>query len=396
MVESKRAERARSEPQASEGAGPAAARGAGQRKARIALIAHSDAPWTPHYVRAFREAGHAVALLSFCPDAVEGAENVFLGRLPYDSARGKYLFATRAPRARRALAAWRPDVVLATYLVSDGLTAALAWRGPLVVSARGADVLEQAGRLPAPAWLHRPLVRFVCARATLVHAVSEELVDGLVALGVARERITCFPIGVDVAALRALRAARAGSGGRVVVCTRRHEPVYENHVLVDALAALRARGVGFRAVLAGGGRLLEARRAQVAEAGLADAVELPGQLPHTRVAELLAAGDVYVSASTSDGTSSSLLEALACGLVPVVTRIRANQDWVRDGQTGLLFAAGDAAGLSRALERALGDAALRERAARDNPLLAAERGDQRTNMARMLALLEQACAPARR
>ena len=66
-------------------------------------------------------------------------------------------------------------------------------------------------------------------------------------------------------------------------------------------------------------------------------MELTGQLPLARVGELLREADVYVSAATSDGTSSSLLEAMASGAFPVVTSIRANRDWLEDGSTGLFF-----------------------------------------------------------
>jgi len=46
--------------------------------------------------------------------------------------------------------------------------------------------------------------------------------------------------------------------------------------------------------------------------------------------------DVYVSTLFSDGTSASLLEAMACSLSPVVTEIRGNKEWVEDGMNGFL------------------------------------------------------------
>ena len=76
-----------------------------------------------------------------------------------------------------------PDIVFAPYLSSNGMVAALAWRGPLVVSARGGDVLRQAGYLPGGAFLHRRMMRFVCRRARRVHAVSDEIAAALVADG---------------------------------------------------------------------------------------------------------------------------------------------------------------------------------------------------------------------
>src|SRR4029079_13645664 len=84
--------------------------------------------------------------------------------------------------------------------------------------------------------------------------------------------------------------------------------------------------------------------------------------------------EVYVSASRSDSTSQSLLEAMAAGALPVVSDIPGNREWVTDGEranagdrrglVGLaqLFAPGDAQGLADAVERALGGAAWAGRA----------------------------------
>ncbi len=358
---------------------------------RIGLVAHTNAPWTPHYDRGLRALGHRVRVFSFSPEALPGADVIHLkGSRPPGFPRPLW-FLSQVPRLARQLDAFGPDVVLATYLTSNGMTAALAWRGPLVVSARGGDVLPQAGYLPGGA-LHGSMMRFVCGRATLVHAVSEELREALQARGVASSRIATFPVGVDLEAFTVPeRAPRRGRPPRIV-CARRHEPVYANHVLIEALAALRARGAAFTCAVLGGGPLLEERRRHAVASGLSDVVDFTGQIPIEEVRRHLLDGDVYVSASLSDGTSSSLLEAMACGLFPVVSRIRANLPWIQDGRTGLLFDPGDATGLAAALERALLDESMRRDAAGTNRSLVEAEGDRRRNTARLAGMLELAAA----
>ena len=83
--------------------------------------------------------------------------------------------------------------------------------------------------------------------------------------------------------------------------------------------------------------------------------------------DLLANHHIYVSTARSDTTSVSLLEAMACGLFPVVTDIPANREWIDDGHNGRLFPAGDAAALGQALVGAWSEAGLR-RAARERNL----------------------------
>lgn len=88
---------------------------------------------------------------------------------------------------------------------------------------------------------------------------------------------------------------------------------------------------------------------------------------------------MYLSASRSDSTSLSLLEAMASGAVPVVGDIEGNREWIEDGAGGRLFTCGDAADL--ALEQVLADGSWVERARAHNRRVAEVRGDWSRNMA---------------
>ncbi len=126
---------------------------------------------------------------------------------------------------------------------------------------------------------------------------------------------------------------------------------------------------------------------QVKALGLEARVRFTGQVPQTEVRRVLQEADIYVSASSSDGASLSLLEAMACGLFPVVSAIPANQAWVEHGTTGLLFEPGDDRQLADGLRRALGDAALRASASVANRARVVREGSIAANMERMERLL---------
>src|SRR5215467_6515815 len=108
------------------------------------------------------------------------------------------------------------------------------------------------------------------------------------------------------------------------------------------------------------------------------------------LAERLGRADLYVSASLSDSTSVSLLEAMASGAVPVVSDIEGNREWVHDGEGARMFAPGDPGALTRAVEAALADESWRGRAREHNRAVVERRGDHARNMAdierRFLAL----------
>jgi glycosyltransferase involved in cell wall biosynthesis len=358
---------------------------------RVAMLMHTNTPWAPLYAGWFLARGDQVLVVSFHPDVLPGIPSVFLGVEPFDKYRNKHVYLTRLARVRRVLRRFRPDVVFAPYLLSNGLMAALAAPKPIVVAAMGGDVLPHPDH---PAWrrrLQRLLVRTACVRASFVHSVAPQLSEALREAGVPAGKIVEFPVGVDRARFHPREDASPGTPPRIV-CTRNHMPVYDIPTVLEALARLRSGGRPFRALLAGGGDLLEAHRARARALGLDEWVEIPGQLAHERLADELRRADIYVSAALSDGTSASLLEALATGLVPVVTSVPANRGWVDPEQTGLLFPPGDANRLAAALERAMDDASLRERARQEGPRRVTERGDFATNVRRLAALFEEARA----
>lgn len=96
--------------------------------------------------------------------------------------------------------------------------------------------------------------------------------------------------------------------------------------------------------------LLPEVQARLARApALAARVDLLGRWPHQRMAELLSAADLFVLGSHREGSGYALIEALACGAVPLVTDIPSFRAITDGGRLGQLWPPGDAATLARAL-----------------------------------------------
>ncbi len=101
----------------------------------------------------------------------------------------------------------------------------------------------------------------------------------------------------------------------------------------------------------GSAPLLGAVQARIAQdAMLRDRVHLLGRVPHEQVEQLMRAADLFVLGSHREGSSFSLIEALATGLTPVVTDIPSMRALTGNAATGALWPCGDSRALSDALQ----------------------------------------------
>ena len=101
--------------------------------------------------------------------------------------------------------------------------------------------------------------------------------------------------------------------------------------------------------------------ARAAELGIADRVHFRGKIPHDEVAWWMAAGDVFVLPSLSEGLPTVVCEAMACGRPVVATAVDGTPEIVRDGETGILVPPREPRPLADALARVLDDPELAAR-----------------------------------
>ena len=196
--------------------------------------------------------------------------------------------------------------------------------------------------------------RWAWRRVDAVLSVSSRLADRMAdQIGFARQRIHVIRNGIDTARFRPdLRAdARASLGlaeGECVIGTvGRLVPVKDQAGLIEALARLKQRGMRFRALIAGDGALRAELEALAAGRGVSECLSFLGA--RSDVERVLAALDIFVLSSVSEGLSNTILEAMASGVPVVATRVGGAEESVEEGRTGILVPASDPDELAAAL-----------------------------------------------
>jgi len=165
---------------------------------------------------------------------------------------------------------------------------------------------------------------------------------------------------VDPARVAELRARFAVPYRRLALWLGRFVPPKDPRLLVRALRCLEADGRrSVRVVMAGDGPLRRAVEAEASDLVAAGALVFPGTVASP--AALVAASDLVVLSSRSEGTPIALLESAALGVPAVSTAVGGVPDVLRDRATGLLAAPGDARGLADAIATLCRDDGLRAR-----------------------------------
>lgn len=249
-----------------------------------------------------------------------------LGREPVAQAGGNWRYLLKLPALVRLVRRLRPQAIVAQYLTSYGLLAALVRGSAVLVQVpMGSDVMVT----PQRSALYRALARFALRRADLLVSPSRTLSERLQALaGPRHAELLTQQYGVEDWILDHPPRPRTWE----FVSNRAWVP----NSNIPALLGLHARlpGAGPLALIGAGG----SDAAAVQAAAAADPrVSTLGALDHAACVEVVAGARFYLSMTASDGTSLSLLEAMALGAVPAVSDIAPNREWIEHGHDGVLL-----------------------------------------------------------
>lgn len=207
--------------------------------------------------------------------------------------------------------------------------------------------------------LTHALETHVVNKADAVTTICEGLRGDLIDRGVAEDKVTVIPNAVDIerfslAGERDKRlAGELGLEGKTVLGFIGSFYAYEGlTLLIQSLPAILAEAPDTRLLLVGGGPQEQEIKAQVEHMNLHDAVIFTGRVPHDDVNRYYSLVDVFVYPRLSMRLTDLVtplkpLEAMAQGKLVLASDVGGHKELIRDGETGVLFAAGSSEQLAK-------------------------------------------------
>ncbi|MBK8323928.1 MAG: glycosyltransferase [Betaproteobacteria bacterium] len=242
--------------------------------------------------------------------------------------------------------------------LEGGLAAMLAGTGARVHTVHGPYREYPAGlksrlKLGLRHFLERLVARRFHRIAGVSDAISRYIVEDI---GVRGGNVCTVHNGIPVTA--GAPPSREGAGPVVFLSTGRLAEIKNHALMLRAFRRALDAGAPARLRIAGDGPLREAIEAQRRELGLEAQVELLGF--RDDIPQLLAGSHAFLLTSRYEGISVALLEAMRACLPIIATRVGGVPETVLDGETGLLFAADDEAGIAGAITELAVDGSRRE------------------------------------
>ncbi len=405
---------------------------------KICLIADGQSPHSQSWIKLLADHGHEIFLISTYPvyneipvvgwefipidvsaKARSHEKAVALGTAQSERKglisrlRGGWLWRTLAQtrdalmpltvraatkKVRQIIERERPDIVHGMRITFEGILAAEASRGldiPLVLSSWGADftMFDKDSKFKG-AMTKRAMARADGFHSDCVKDIGEAKAWGMpdqtptiVAPGNGGIRRDVFYAGRP--SEETLRKYDIRPGSKVVINPRGFRHFTRNDTFFAALPIVLA-SVPSLVVLLLGMKGKAGAQKLVEQYHLEAVCRWVDHVPHDDMAELFRAADISVSPMRLDGTPNSMLEAMACGALPVANPLLSVQEWITHDVNGLMFDVDSPEDCAAQMIRGLTDDELRARARLINEEIVATRAETEASCTLLLDLYQRA------
>lgn len=174
----------------------------------------------------------------------------------------------------------------------------------------------------------------------------------------------------------------------IIYSNRLHNPLYRIDLIIDLFLEYKSRNPHdtWKLIVAATGSETELLKQKVAQSPFNEFIEFVGWIDAAQNQSWYQKAKIYVSIPRSDGTSISLLEAMAHGCLPIVSNLPANNEWITDGFNGIVYKGKSTLPFDAAMQL---DA---EKCAQINREIIALHGLKSSNRSKFIAIYDQLLA----
>lgn len=254
---------------------------------------------------------------------------------------------------KKVLRDFKPDIVHSGYVWQVGILPAMRKFHPHLSMPWGSDILTE----PDNSYLVKKLVKKVVRTSDHIQCDAEFVKQKMVAdYKIHPDKVTVFPWGIDLNIFKpgdkqtARKKLNISEDKFVIIFNRHMEPVYGVNDLLEAYRIFSKGKDDVMLLMLSEGSQKNDVLKFVTEFKLEDKITLVGRVVNKELPLFLNSADVYLSTSLSDGSSLSLLEAMACGLGIVVTDVPAIKEWINE-TNGLVVSRQNPTEIAAAIEK---------------------------------------------
>jgi glycosyltransferase involved in cell wall biosynthesis len=240
----------------------------------------------------------------------------------------KTLFST-VKEIKKQIELFQPSIIHIHQANSYAFFALLACRKnfiPTVLTAWGSDVLL----LPKSNFLLKKMVQFNLRNADFLTSDSIYMAQEMEKIAPLKNKIIIANFGIDVTPTNCEKE-------NIVYSNRLHKKLYRVDKIIEVFSLFYTNNnTDWKLVIAATGTETDMLKIKAAELNLEHAIEFVGWIQKEDNEQWYSKAKIWVSIPESDATSISLLEAMACGCIPVVSDLPANREWIQSGRNGIV------------------------------------------------------------
>lgn len=358
---------------------------------RILFLADINSTHTRKWVESLAEKGFDIGIFSLSSPQnkwfseyknihVLSGSNISVKTF-HKSSVGKFIYLKYMPNIKKAIRAFRPDILHAHYATSYGLLGRMSGFHPFIISCWGSDVMD----FPSKSFFHRLTLKNILSKADKILATSntiEKYIHEIV-----RKEVVITPFGVDTDIFKPLQNKLFKENDIVIGTIKSLEKNYCIDVLIEAFAIIKGDYGNIKLLVVGDGTQRKELELLAEQENIkADEIYFKGKVDHAEVCNYHNMIDIFVNISEYESFGVSVLEAMACEKPVIVTDTGGLAEIVNDESVGLKIPVRDVDALVSKLRYLIENRDTRENMGRQARKLVQEKYEWNENVLQMISI----------